>query len=74
MLTIDIDQAKQRLLEMIEENANGEEIVISKNGRPIAKLVPITRQKKSRRFGSARGLIKMSDDFDKPLEDFREYK
>ncbi|MDZ7344436.1 MAG: DUF2281 domain-containing protein [candidate division KSB1 bacterium] len=56
---------------------NGEEIFITQNQKPIAKLVAISteRPKSKRRIkaGSAKGLIKIADDFDEPLEDFREY-
>jgi len=54
-------------------NSQGIEVVITKNGKPIAKLVAITERKQHRQFGSAKSLIKMSNDFDEPLEDFREY-
>jgi len=47
--------------------SNGEEIIISKAGNPVAKLVPITTKKKKRVPGSAKGKIKISDDFYKPL-------
>jgi antitoxin (DNA-binding transcriptional repressor) of toxin-antitoxin stability system len=40
---------------------------------PIAKIVGISKKKKQREFGSAKGLIKMADDFDAPLEDFKDY-
>jgi antitoxin (DNA-binding transcriptional repressor) of toxin-antitoxin stability system len=54
-------------------NSQGIEVVITKNGNPIAKLVAISEPKQQRQFGSAKGLIKVSDDFDEPLEDFKEY-
>ncbi len=50
-----------------------EAIIITKQGLPIAKIVGISKKKKQREFGSAKGLIKMADDFDAPLEDFKEY-
>ncbi|MGD9244682.1 MAG: type II toxin-antitoxin system prevent-host-death family antitoxin [Desulfobacterales bacterium] len=73
MQDIDINQAKKSLPELIEKTISGDEIIITKGGQPIAKLVGISKGKKQRQFGTAKGLIKISDDFDKPLEDFQEY-
>ena len=45
-----------------------------KSDRPVVKLAPLEPITKRRpKFGSAEGLITISDDFDKPLEDFKEY-
>ncbi len=73
MQNIDVNQAMQCLPELIEVAVGGNEVIITKEGQAIAKLVAITQSKRQRQFGSARGLIKMSDDFDEPLEDFRDY-
>jgi len=73
MQNIDINQAKKSLPELIEKTISGNEIIITKGGQPIAKIVGISKQKKQRQFGTAKGLIKISDDFDKPLEDFQGY-
>ena len=48
--------------------AAGEEIVIAKGGRPVARLVPIRRER-PRVLGSDRGLFQVPDDFDAPLPD-----
>jgi len=73
MENIDINQAQQRFHELIDMTTGGNEIVITKSGRPIAKITAIAPPKKQRRFGTAKGLIKMADDFDAPLEDFKGY-
>ena len=73
MENIDLSQAQQCLSELIDQVLSGDEIIITKEGQPIAKLVSITKPKKQRQFGSAKGLIKMSADFNEPLEDFKEY-
>jgi prevent-host-death family protein len=70
---IDINQAKQQLPQLIEQAVGGNEIIITKSGQPVVRLVAITKRRDQRQFGSARGLIEMSDDFDEPLEDFRDY-
>jgi antitoxin (DNA-binding transcriptional repressor) of toxin-antitoxin stability system len=51
-----------------------EEVIITQGGEPLVKLVALTKQgRKYRQFGSAKGLIRMADDFDEPIEDFKEY-
>jgi prevent-host-death family protein len=52
--TINIASAKARLPELVERAARGEEIVLARNGRPRAKLVPI-REKKRYVFGAGKG-------------------
>lgn len=73
MINIDINQAKQHFPELIEKTISDGEVIITRGGQPIAKLVAITKPKKERKFGTAKGLIKMSNDFDQPIDDFKEY-
>ncbi len=73
MQNIDVNQAKKRLSELIEQSISEGGVVITKEGQPVAKLIPFTKPKKQRKLGTARGLIKISKDFDEPLEDFKEY-
>jgi len=73
MQKVNIDEASTHLSELIEEAISGTEVVITKHEEPIVKLVPISQAKPKPVFGSAKGLITMSDDFDEPLEDFRDY-
>jgi prevent-host-death family protein len=73
MLNIDINQAKQNFPELIEKTVSNGEVIITKDGQPIVKMVPITKAQKKRKFGTAKGLIKMADDFDQPIDDFKEY-
>ena len=74
MRTIDLSQAKQHLPKLIEQTINGDEVVITQGGQPLVKLVALTKQgRKQRQFGSAKGLIRMADDFDAHLGDFKEY-
>jgi len=71
MHAIDVSQAQQHLSELIDQTLSGDEVVITKGGTPIVKLVDVSIHKKQRQFGTARGLIKIADDFDLPLEDFK---
>jgi antitoxin (DNA-binding transcriptional repressor) of toxin-antitoxin stability system len=73
MPNVDIVKAETCLPELIAQSMGGKEIVITRNGEALVKLVALTGQKRKRCFGSAKGLIKISDDFDEPLEDFRDY-
>jgi len=73
MHQINIEEAKSNLTDLIDAAINGEEIVIAKDDQHVVKLVPISRSKPRPQFGSAKGLISISDDFDEPLEDFAEY-
>lgn len=52
--TINIAAAKARLPELVERASNGEEIILARNGKPKAKLVPIAERKKYV-FGSGKG-------------------
>ena len=73
MHQINIEEAKSNLPDLIDAAINGEEVVIAKDAQHVVKLVPISQIKPRPQFGSAQGLISMSDDFDEPLEDFAEY-
>lgn len=74
MTTVAIEQAQQNLLKLIDDVAHGEQVVITKDNIPVAELVPVTPVSAAPQFGSAKGLLKMSDDFDAPLDDFRAYE
>jgi len=70
MTQLDIGQAKSNLAELLNLAIQGEEIVITQDNKPVAKISPIKRPLKR---GSAKGKVWISDDFDEPLEDFQEY-
>ncbi|MFH2045272.1 MAG: type II toxin-antitoxin system prevent-host-death family antitoxin [Pseudomonadota bacterium] len=74
MQTIDLNQAKQNLPKLIEQTIQGDDIVITKGGQPLVRLVAFTNHnKKKRQFGGAKEFIRFADDFDMPIEDFKEY-
>lgn len=70
---VDITDASHRLLDLIRAAKQGEEVIITENQRPVIQLVAIAAEQPRPQFGSALGQVTMSDDFDEPLEDFREY-
>ena len=73
MQSITIAEAAQKLPDLIDAALGGEEVLIVKDNHPVVKLTPTTPIKPRPKFGSAKGLIEMSNDFDEPLEDFQEY-
>jgi prevent-host-death family protein len=66
---VNIHDAKTHFSRLIERVLLGEEIVIAKAGRPVAKLVPITPETSDRRPGRAKGTFVVPPDFDAPLPD-----
>jgi antitoxin (DNA-binding transcriptional repressor) of toxin-antitoxin stability system len=73
MYQVSLDEAKTRLLDLIEAAIKGENVYIFKEDRQMVQLVPVEPPKRRPQFGSAKGLIVMADDFDAPLADFNEY-
>ena len=69
MRTVNIHAAKTHLSSLVEEAATGEEIIIAKAGKPMARLVPLEAKKKNfaSTFGMLKGKIWISDDFNDPL-------
>ena len=68
-----IKDAQSRLEDLIESALEGKEIFIVKEDKKAVQLVPVHPPTRHAQFGSAKGLVKLSDDFDAPLLDFREY-
>ncbi len=66
---VNIHEAKTHLSRLLERTAAGEQIVIAKAGRPVARLVPVATASGDRELGRDRGLVWMADDFDAPLPD-----
>ena len=71
MAVINIYEAKTHLSRLVDRAEAGEEIVIARNGKPAARLVPLAIEKRAPRvLGSMRGLIHVPDDFNDPMPDF----
>ena len=76
MTTVTIQQAQTALSELIARVTVGDEVVITENDRPVARLVPMLDmpQRTCRKLGTMSGTVLfMAPDFDAPLEDLREY-
>ena len=67
MRTINVHEAKTHLSRLLEDVAAGEEIVIAKAGRPIARLVPLASVVQERKLGRLAGKVWIADSFDDPL-------
>jgi antitoxin (DNA-binding transcriptional repressor) of toxin-antitoxin stability system len=67
--SVNVHEAKTHFSKLLARVERGEEIVIARAGRPVAKLVRNVGEPGRRPFGLYKGLIKMSDDFDDPLPD-----
>lgn len=67
MKTVNIHEAKTHLSRLLEAVSAGEEVIIAKAGKPMARLVAYEAPLKPRRLGLLRGKIKIHDDFDAPL-------
>jgi prevent-host-death family protein len=67
-----IAEAKARLSHIVRKALAGDEIVIAKDAKPMVKLVPVTG--KPREPGSAKGQVTIAPDFDRPLDDFKDYR
>ena len=68
MDTVNIHEAKTQLSRLIERVCAGEEIIIARGGKPVARLAPL-EQRRPRRLGLLKGKIWVAKDFDAPLPD-----
>jgi prevent-host-death family protein len=66
-LQVNIHEAKTHLSKLLARAREGEEIVIAKAGKPIARLVPIEGRVSHRQPGSAKDWVTIAPDFDAPL-------
>ena len=64
---VNIHAAETHFSRLVERAAKGEEIIIAKAGRPVARLMPLAVPAPRRRPGLLKGKIKIAKDFDAPL-------
>jgi len=67
MKVVNIHAAKTQLSRLVDEAAAGEEIVIARAGKPVARLAPLRTTGPRRKPGLMRGQIRIARDFDAPL-------
>lgn len=68
MIQVNIHEAKSRLSQLIAEAEGGEEVVISRSGKPAVRLVPV-KSPGGIRFGALEGKVKIPEEFYEPLPD-----
>lgn len=76
MSTVTIEVAQTQLSTLIEQLHPGEEIIITRDQKPIARLISAAEsaQESPRKLGTLKGTVRsMAPDFDAPLDDFKEY-
>lgn len=68
MRQVNVHEAKTHLSRLLVEVEDGEEVVIARAGRPVARLVPDSPLRKARKPGWGKGKIRVAADFDEPDE------
>jgi prevent-host-death family protein len=70
--SVNLYQAKTQLSRLVERAARGEEIVIAKSGKPMARLVPYRPARPRREGGNLLGITFIAEDFDDPVPDLED--
>jgi prevent-host-death family protein len=65
--TVNMHEAKSTLSQLVSAVEAGEEVILARDGKPVARLVPIHAGRR-RRLGRWKGKVRMSGDFDAPLD------
>lgn len=66
MVTVNVHEAKTHLSRLLVDAEAGQDVVIARNGKPVAKLVPVAPKGKPQ-FGTLKGKIKIDERFFEPL-------
>jgi len=72
-LTVNMHEAKTQLSRLVSKVQEGEEVLIARAGKPVARLTRIERKVEPRRFGTAKGKVRISKDFNAPVPGFEEF-
>jgi antitoxin (DNA-binding transcriptional repressor) of toxin-antitoxin stability system len=72
-VVVNMHEAKSNLSRLVKRAAAGEEIIIASRGKPVALLTRPPKKTKKIPWGVFKGKIEMADDFDAPLEMFKDY-
>lgn len=67
--TVDIHDAKTRLSQLVDKAASGEDVVVSRNGKPLVRITRLEGPKQRIGFGVLKGKLTVPADFDAPLPD-----
>lgn len=72
MIQRNVSEAKAELSSLLVKVEEGEEVIIARNGKPVARLVAFEARKEPRKLGSMKGLGTVPDDFDDPCPEIEE--
>lgn len=67
MEIVNIYEAKTRLSQLVDKAVAGEDVVVSRNGKPLVRITRLDSSKRPIRFGVLKGKIRIGKDFDAPL-------
>ena len=67
MKTVNVHEAKSQLSRLLARVERGEDVVIARAGRPVARLVPFEPKEAPRQMGHDRGAVVIAPDFDAPM-------
>jgi prevent-host-death family protein len=67
MTVVTVHQAKTNLSRLIKKAADGEEVIIARGSKPVARLVPVGESKGKRQPGSLKGKLRVGPEFFEPL-------
>jgi prevent-host-death family protein len=67
--TCNVEETRKHLSRLLQDVMSGGEVIISQEGRPVARLSSIEENRRQIRFGVLKGKIRVSEDFDAPLPD-----
>ena len=72
-MRVNVAEAKARLSELIDAALRGEEVVIARRNVPVVRLSLVESARVKPRFGKLKGRVRLTADFDAPLDDFAPY-
>jgi prevent-host-death family protein len=67
--TVNIYDAKTRLSQLVDMAASGEDVVVSRNGKPLVRITRLDSPKRRIKFGVLKGKVIIAEDFDTPMPD-----
>ncbi len=69
MDAVNIYEAKTRLSQLVDKAAAGEDVVVSRNGKPLVRITQLAGARRRVKFGVLKGRVRISPDFNAPLPD-----
>ncbi len=73
MTTMTVEEFAEKMQVVLEQIAGGDEVILTRDSRAIARLSGVTQNNSKAVYGALAGKMWIADDFDEPLDDFKEY-